>query len=432
VISNLRYFTRDTGAAYFVNVGGVASGPLGGYEAPEIVGGGVGAWNDFNSVASACRDALHEAAQIEIPEAIFLVWVMSGYLIVLVPLNWFVFRLIDRVEWAWAAAPLIAIGCAMLVIHLARLDIGFARSRTEIGVVEMQGDYPRAHLGRYAVLYSSLTTRYRIASEDPGTQMQPFPTVRRPEDFSLQLGQRLGTLPYVFGKNVSLDRFQVLSNSTGYTHCEQMIDTGGPILLDPLAGGVFRVTNRTGLSVHGAGVVRGTDLPDGETGPATLEIAWLGTLEPEAAADFRFRAVPDDRPPSGLWSGRRDESPLTARGASPGGLNLRGLVDLAEGTRDLQPGDVRLVGWFDEPLPGLQIKPAASQSRSAAVLVAHLQYGPGPEPKRDVNSRYDFIAPRTRVLSPESPALQAPRPREPETSPSSPPSPPQPPESAND
>ena len=450
LISNLRYFSRDTGPQYTVNLEyGGGSG---------VVGGGVGAWSDFNSVASACREALHEAAQIEIPDAMFLVWVMSGYLIVLVPVNWFVFRLIDRVEWAWAAAPVIAIGCAMLVIHLARLDIGFARSRTEIGVVEMQGDYPRAHVSRYTVLYSSLTTRYRIASEDPGAQIQPFPTVKRPEDLPPpQLGERLETLPFLFGKDVSLDRFQVISNSTGYVHCEQMVDTGGPILLQERPGGGFQVINRTGFTVHGAGVVRKTDSEEGETGPAPwetdsapLEIAWLGTLEPEATADFQFRAVPSDRPPAGLWPHRRDELPLTASEAAPGGLNLRNLIDLAEATKALEPGDVRLIGWIDEPLGGIQIKPAAPQSQSAAVLVAHLQYGPGPEPKRDVNSRYDFDSPPTRVLSPESLEAQSSPPAEPQTpsppspsppspSPSpSPPSPsplpsaPQPAESAND
>ena len=33
---------------------------------------------------------------------------LAIYLLVLVPLNWLVFWLIGKVEWAWIAAPLIA------------------------------------------------------------------------------------------------------------------------------------------------------------------------------------------------------------------------------------------------------------------------------------------------------------------------------------
>ena len=73
-----------------------------------------------------------------------MLWFLAGYLVVLVPVNWFLFRLIGRVEWAWVAAPLIAVVSALMVIRLARLDIGFARARFEVNVVEMQGQYPRA------------------------------------------------------------------------------------------------------------------------------------------------------------------------------------------------------------------------------------------------------------------------------------------------
>ena len=73
-----------------------------------------------------------------------MVKVLLAYLVVLVPLNWALFWLLGRVEWAWIAAPLIAVACAVAVVWLAQLDIGFARAHTGIAVVELQSGYPRA------------------------------------------------------------------------------------------------------------------------------------------------------------------------------------------------------------------------------------------------------------------------------------------------
>ena len=57
---------------------------------------GVGGWDDFNAVSSAARETIREAAGIEIPDASFVVWVLAAYLVILVPFNWMVFRLIGR------------------------------------------------------------------------------------------------------------------------------------------------------------------------------------------------------------------------------------------------------------------------------------------------------------------------------------------------
>ena len=52
-----------------------------------------------------------------------------------------------------------------MVINLAQLNIGFARAQNEIAVVEIQGDYPRAHVARYTALYTSLVTGYGFRFE---------------------------------------------------------------------------------------------------------------------------------------------------------------------------------------------------------------------------------------------------------------------------
>jgi len=390
----LRYFARDTGYKHSVSTGGLGGVFSGGYETPEVISGSVGSWSDFNSVATSPRHALQRAAQIEIPEASFVAWVVTAYLLVLVPMNWLVFRLIGRVEWAWVAAPVIAIACTAIVIRLAQLDIGFARSRTEVATLELHADYPRAHVARYTVMYSSLTTKYRIGSEDPGAQVQPFPTVDKPEDFRLPLGEGLTNPRYVFGKDAWLEGLRISSNSTGYAHAEQMVDTGGAMLLKSAAGQAAQVINRTNLTVEGAGVVRMTE-------SEKLEAAWIGRLEPEAAARLLFRPTASKEIENGLWPDRRSQSKLTATVALPGELNIRALVELVEDSSELRPGDVRLVGWTEEKIPGMEVKPSAPQSRTATVVIAHLAFGPGEDPKRDFNTRYDYTSPPPRSTRPE-------------------------------
>ena len=122
----------------------------------DAVESGTGGWNDNSGVALAARQSLQEAAGITPPSSGFVLKMLTVYLIVLVPLNWLIFRLMGRVEYAWAAAPLIAIAGAVLVVKMASLDIGFVRSNTQIGTLEIHADYPRAHLAE-SVSYTHLT-----------------------------------------------------------------------------------------------------------------------------------------------------------------------------------------------------------------------------------------------------------------------------------
>jgi len=378
-ICKLHYFTRDTGIRFGNYAADLRQPDLGSGDLPPA-GPGVAAWNDFTPVARRARQTLQTSARIEIPDRLFVVWVVAGYLLVLVPLNWAVFRAMNRVEWAWAAAPVIAVACSAVVIRLARLDIGFARSSTEIAVVEVQGHYPRAHVTRYVALYTSLSTSYDFQSEDPGVLVQPFPTVDQPEQFRLLPGQRRTELVYECGKSVGLRGYPVSSNATGLVHSEEMIDLGGPVSLAETTEGQIELINRTDYTLRGVGIVRRND-------SGTYQTAWIGTIRPgvKLPVSFRLRSTPDGK----WWSEERDRSGVTAAKAPPGELNLRRLVDLAQSAGELTPGQVRLVGWTTDPIPGLEISPPAPQARHAAVVLAHLDYGPGEDPRPDENTRAD-------------------------------------------
>ena len=172
LISYLRFFSRDVGPRG-ENDRTPEDWRTRGYATSAT--GGVAAWDNRSPVSAAAREILADAAGIDIPKAEFVVQVLAVYLVILVPLNWLFFRLIGRVEYAWVAAPVIAVVGSVAVVKLAELDIGFARSRTEAAILEIHAEHPRAHLTRFTALYSSLSTAHRLRFDDPGALALPFP-----------------------------------------------------------------------------------------------------------------------------------------------------------------------------------------------------------------------------------------------------------------
>ncbi len=390
--TKVRYFTRDTGASRLARAekqpGGIrraagygedtrGSDELDDFSVDSRQSGpGLAAWNDFSEVACRARHTLKAAAEIEIPKPDFVIWVVAGYLLVLVPANWLVFRAINRVEWAWVAAPLIAVGCTILVIHLAQLDIGFARSRTEIAVVEVQSNYDRAHVTRYTAMYTSLGTRYDFELENPGAAVLPFPTVDSLGEFKMKAWQRHRELIFRRGEHVRLEHYPVLSNTTGMVHSEQVVDLGGALSLVKDSNGAQQVTNRTRFPIREASVVR-LDKPGGE-----LKVAWLGTLEPGESKPLEWRLQNG----GDILGEHRRGSILTGRAGPRDRLHLGPLVELAEKKETLRAGETRLIGTITEEIAGMDIRPAAPQTRRAILVVAHLGFGYGEAPQPDANT----------------------------------------------
>ncbi len=137
---------------------------------------------------------------------------MAAYLVALVPLNWLVFRTLGRVEWAWIAAPIIAIVGTWVIVQRAQLDIGFVRAHTEIGILEQQPEHPRAHLSRYTALYASLSTTYDFQSPNTTTLIAPFPANL---NFQMLIGQGVTGVNFQRYDDVRLVGLPISSNSTG-------------------------------------------------------------------------------------------------------------------------------------------------------------------------------------------------------------------------
>jgi hypothetical protein len=339
------------------------------------VGAGVAGWNDFSDMSNSARVALQDAAGIEIPNAQFVVWVLIVYLIVLVPLNWLTFWGLGRVEWAWIAAPIIAVGGMAAVVKLAQLDIGFARSQTELAVLETHNGYPRGHLTRYTALYTSLSTTYDVNSGEQTTVVLPFSSNA---EFTPVPGQSYDTVTYHSDPSVQLSDFAVSSNSTAMLHSEQMVDLGGALEYVTKPGG-SELINHTKHNLTTAAVIRRTEAGE-------YQLGWVGDLPAQRSAKISFlrpaafkQVIPD-------WSFE-----IGTSGDEHGPkLSLDHLADLVRGDSKtkLQPGESRLIAMIAGPLSGLAVDPAASQTgRGATLVISDLEPPPLEKPVPDHNLR---------------------------------------------
>lgn len=488
LVSDVRFFSRDAPApsalfspAYFAFLGDrekkareemvdqtgflnptsgamrwdVTNGQVQFAEATPLIGPGVASWDDFSAAAEMSRQTLQDSAGIKVPKANFVLAILGVYVGLLVPVNWLFFRLLGRVEWAWGAAPLIAIGGAAFVTYAAQLDIGFARSQTEVAVLEIQASYPRAHLSRYMALYSSLGTSYGLEFADPGAIGLPFPrTSDRGSvgDKDLVEFRRAREVTQADDEDATEDvsmaalrSVEFPSNTTGMVHSEEMVDLGGTLSAKLLDVDRYEIENKTLLAFENAVVVLGA------AQGLTPKGAWIGSLGPGAAVTVNLAPIRAQRRSSSQSSadttengeseqqaatdvldqsrgGRRAKRPtqskreatatakdsreLEAEGEgstndefnialvvrpgaeqsapTPGELDLRRLVELAQLT--CEDGELRLVAECREQFAGVTVRPTISQTRSAAMVVAHLALPRREVPERDVNAA-PFIKP---------------------------------------
>jgi hypothetical protein len=411
--------------------------------------GGTGIWNDQVGLAEAARENISRLAGINPPKPDFVLKMLGAYLLVLVPLNWLFFRMIGRVEWAWIAMPVIAIVGAITVVRMAALDIGFLRSQSQIGVLELHGGYSRGHLTEYSGLYSSLSTIYSVNFDDNTGLALPF-GARSPRQSTG--GERLRAMQFEQRTENRSRNFLVNSNSTGMLHMETMTDIGGGISLLSDQDGE-RVQNASRLNIKDAGVVR--RLRSGET-----QFSWIGELTADSRASLQWQAVSEDslynrwfesdfarslaRISGKIWdefpkvgdenafvelpvilnhplfskthrqirdairgelevrSNASDSSVLVTNKAFKAAylrtvrdknadLNLGELFDVIIEELELAPGETRLIGYTLEPITATTTEPRATQLRRATLVLAHLQACPYPELTPDRDTIFDYL-----------------------------------------
>jgi hypothetical protein len=360
-LSWLRYVARDLSAPArprFASPGlpGVPGQPG---ENPQPAAS-VAAWLDDAEVPRQAREVLSDASGISIPDDQFVLKVLLAYGIALVPLNYAVCRfLMGRREWAWIVVPVLAMGFAIAVERAAAYDLGFDSACDQLDLLEIQGGYSRAHLSRFAAVYSTGRVRYAVSYPgDPTAVALPMGS-----DQGLR-GQELEQSDWVSAPVPELAGLPVQPRSLSMLRSERLVDLGGRVDLLGESGDL-RVANRSDLELRDAVLI---DVD------AQREFR-LGTIRPGETVE-----VPAIAQPVGV----EENGSETIAWARAGDL-LKSLKTYRFFAATGQPnpedaGSYRLVAWMPDGLPGQSIQPTPDRQRDLTLVVAHLRYGATPSP----------------------------------------------------
>ena len=337
----------------------------------------IGAWNAESLVLRNARTSLQESSGITVPRINTIIKLLIGYLVVLVPLNWIVFRLLGRVELAWLAAPIIAIVGAFVVARSVQLDVGFSRSQTVQGFLELHQGYSRGMLSQYTALYSSLSTNYRAVYDRDEGVVLPLASASLPTNRRRSLAD-LSKIDYSYADNegAGLQSIPVASNTTGLLQSEEMLELGG-FLTAQFASDMssIEVSSSLKFPIQDVGVI-GLD----ENGQ--MQSAWLGNIELGSTARGVLESRSDgvgwrkewDRRPSLAAPTllRADETMWTEQELGED-LYLGPTLEQITKSYPISQGEYIAVGWTDKPLGGLKITPEAKQNRERTVVLLHLR-----------------------------------------------------------
>ena len=404
---------------------------------------GTSAINHTSAIPLATRDVLVDVAGIRPPLRSFVIKSMAIYLMFLVPVNWMIFRLIRKTEWAWVAAPIISITGAFVVIRAASLDIGFARSQSDVALVEIYAGHSRGHHARFSALYTSLSTNYSVENETDGAISIPFE-----EKSNSMITHSIKEQGRV------LERFHVESNRARLLRQESFIELGGTI--DALvAENKWRISNGTEIDIQEAAVIRRDE-------NGIYHLAWIGKLDKKstsqeliwkrgqksqmvdfwidskvmysgqriAAEQFKRKnidpkndwiAIEQLELPAELMNAvnlylEQTEKAARSNGTPKNGVeidrnrirfealslclqqylgqhevHLGRIVDAIENKLQLARGQSRMLGWTDKLPTKMNIEPYSERQKNKSLLLVHLTPGVLPTAQPDVNLSFDFV-----------------------------------------
>ncbi|WP_254053416.1 hypothetical protein [Singulisphaera sp. GP187] len=337
----------------------------------------VAEWVDSSALPKMSRDALEEASGISIPSSGFVLKVILAYVLALVPLNWLICRYVfGRREWAWVVVPVLSLGFAIGVERAAAYDMGYDMACDEIDVLETYGAYPRAHLSRFASLYTTGRIRFTISfPNDPTALALPLDNGR-----SLR-GEDITTSSWQSQPVPALEGFQVQPRSLSLFRAEQLVNLPGAITLVTDAEG-RRIVNATNLELRDATVIE-------VNGSNDRKPLYLGTIMPGATVALTANPVPKPR------------------AFAKGQLNPRPFLEAFQTYAENRPedqGEIRLVAWAPKVMAGEKFEPAVDRHRGFTAVVVHLENGPPPAP---AGPRFNYLARRADQTSGQPQAVPA-------------------------
>ncbi len=335
----------------------------------------LGAWTTNSEVLRSARESLQETAGITVPRIQTIISLLAGYLVVLVPVNWLVFRLLGRVELAWVAAPIIAIVGAVVVARSVQLDVGFSRSQNSYAFLECHPNYSRGIHSGYHALYTSLSTTYRATYDDDQGIVSPMATPREQSLHAKRFLPQMARYTYANAMDNGLQNNSVLSNTTGMLRSEEIAELGGTYRMSfDREAFELKGAYRLEFPIYDVGVL-------GRDGEGKLHTGWLGTVEPDESIQVSLRERVDGVRWFDTWETNpllRSPSIVREDGSKWGGheegekLYLGAMLETVAMSYPLEVGEFIAIGWTDTNLSRLSIAPSASQTKASTLVLLHL------------------------------------------------------------
>jgi hypothetical protein len=324
----------------------------------------------------AARSALQQASGITAPRPSKILQLLAGYLFCLVPLNWLVFRILGRVEWAWIAAPFISVIGAVLIARSVQLDIGFSRSQSTINIVELPASHPRGHVSSFTSLYSSLSTNYSAFCESGSGFVLPIAGARSGE--LVPFSDSRIRYEYAGSEGSGLPSISVRSNSTSLIHGESMVDFGGSIDIDwDEAELSVSIKNNTMMDLGDVGLVtRTTDnrwftTRIGELTSKQRTVVKLQRspfISSDSYGDLADLELSPWKSITSQVSADESTTPATPAKASSSRLVDPSLAAILR-LHVVKPGEVILVGIAKKIDNGIRIRPVAREQHEESLVV---------------------------------------------------------------
>ncbi|MDP8245811.1 MAG: hypothetical protein P9L94_17140 [Candidatus Hinthialibacter antarcticus] len=105
--------------------------------------------------------------QAELPSTKFIAMYLGLYIILVVPVNYLIFRRIGRLEWAWFTVPIWAIVFAVGVYYIGALRQQSSVTVNQISIVESRPNAKTAPSSTYCAIYSPVRKWYEIRFSSP-------------------------------------------------------------------------------------------------------------------------------------------------------------------------------------------------------------------------------------------------------------------------
>ncbi len=270
-----------------------------------------------NQVEPSAASFLRTEVQGELPSAWFIAGFLGLYILLVVPVNYFIFRRLGRLEWAWFMVPVWAVIFAVAAYYIGSIHQRGQVTVAEFSIVEAA---PSSSFGRalsLVSLYSPVREMYEIKLED---QIGFFSLHSASENPNMRMTSGAATVDvaplsvrYEDGMSV-LERILVYHWSQKTVKVTSKVNLGGGIDVDldlsgPTIGG--KVRNGSKFTLYDAEVVIGTGVyevgtlqPGQEQTPRFIRRFSPTTNDPMAM--MRFQSSRSRRVVSGDWQTWRE------------------------------------------------------------------------------------------------------------------------------